>query len=71
MAEWGAKGRSAAHLPLVLDYSYMLSYGLFFALAGFAVHDTARARGWRRLAAIGVVVPFFGPTLVSEAPVDR
>lgn len=59
VGEWGAKGRSAAHLSLVLDYGYMLSYGLFFALAGFAVRDTARARGWRRLAAIGVVVPFF------------
>jgi hypothetical protein len=59
MAEWGAKGRSAAHLSLVLDYGYMLSYGLFFALAGFAVRDAARARGWRRLAAIGVIVPFF------------
>jgi len=59
MAEWGPKGRSTAHLSLLLDYGYMLSYGLFFALAGFAVRDTARARGWRRLAAIGVVVPFF------------
>jgi hypothetical protein len=59
LAEWGAKGRSAAHLSLVLDYGYMLSYGLFFALAGFAVRDTARARGWRRLADIGVLVPFF------------
>lgn len=58
MAEWGAKGRGAAHLSLVLDYGYMLSYGLFFAFAGFAVRDTARARGWRRLAAIGIVVPF-------------
>jgi hypothetical protein len=59
MAEWGAKGRSAAHLSLTLDYGYMLSYGLFFALAGFAVRDMARARDWRRLATIGVVVPFF------------
>jgi hypothetical protein len=59
VSEWGPKGRSAAHLSLVLDYGYMLSYGLFFALAGFTVRDTARARGWRRLAAIGVVVPFF------------
>jgi hypothetical protein len=59
IAEWGAKGRSAAHLSLVLDYGYMLSYGLFFCLAGFAIRDTARARGWRRLAAAGVVVPFF------------
>ncbi len=59
MAEWGSSGRGAAHLSLVLDYGYMLSYGLFFALAGFAVRDVARARGWRRLAAVGVVVPFF------------
>jgi hypothetical protein len=58
IAEWGPKGRSAAHLSLLLDYGYMLSYGLFFALAGFAVRDLARARGWQRLAAIGVVVPF-------------
>jgi hypothetical protein len=57
--EWGPKGRSAAHLSLLLDYGYMLSYGLFFALAGFAVRDMAQLRGWRRLAAIGAVVPFF------------
>lgn len=58
VADWGAKGRSAAHLSLLLDYGYMLSYGLFFAFAGFAVRDTARARGWHCLAALGVVVPF-------------
>jgi hypothetical protein len=59
VAEWGPKGRSAAHLSLVLDYAYMLSYGLFFTLAGLAVCDTTRARGWRRIAAVGTVVPFF------------
>ena len=59
MAEWGAKGRSAAHLSLVIDFGYMLSYGLFFCLAGLAIRDGARGRGWRRLAAAGVVVPFF------------
>jgi hypothetical protein len=59
MGEWGAKGRSAARLSLIIDYGYMVSYGLFFALAGFAVRDTARAYRWRRLAAVGVVVPFF------------
>lgn len=59
MSEWGSKGRHAAHLSLILDYGYMLSYGLFFALAGFAVRDSARARGWLRLAAVGVIVPFF------------
>jgi hypothetical protein len=59
MGEWGADGRSAAHLSLVLDYGYMLSYGLFFALAGFAIRDIAGERGWRRLAAAGAVIPFF------------
>jgi hypothetical protein len=59
VAEWGSKGRGAAHLSLLLDYGYMLSYGLFFALAGFVVRDTARAHGWRRPEAIGAVVPFF------------
>jgi hypothetical protein len=59
MAEWGVSGRSAAHLSLVLDLGYMLSYGLFFCVAGFAIRDAARAHGWRRLAAVGVVVPFF------------
>jgi hypothetical protein len=59
MAEWGTTGRNAARLSLILDYGYMLSYGLFFALAGFAVRDMARSRDWRRLAAIGAVVPFF------------
>ncbi|HMH46395.1 MAG TPA: hypothetical protein VK538_01655 [Solirubrobacteraceae bacterium] len=58
IAEWGAKGRSAAHLSLLLDYGFMLSYGLFFALADFAVRDTARARGWPRLAVLGVLIPF-------------
>jgi hypothetical protein len=43
----------------------MLSYGLFFALAGFAVRDTARARGWPRLAALGTVVPFFALAAAS------
>lgn len=59
VAEWGAKGRSAAHLSLLPDYGYILSYGLFFCVAGLAIRDTARVRGWRRLAAAGVVIPFF------------
>lgn len=65
VAEWGAKGRSAAHLSLLLDYGYMVSYGLFFALAGFAVRDMARARDWQRLAALGAVVPFFALAAAS------
>lgn len=65
IAEWGLKGCRAAHLSLILDYGYMVSYGLFFALAGFAVRDTARARGWPRLAALGTVVPFFALAAAS------
>jgi hypothetical protein len=59
MGEWGAQGRRAAHLSLVLDYGYMLSYGLFFTLAGFAIRDLASRLGWRRLAALGVFIPLF------------
>jgi len=59
MVEWGSEGRRLAHLGLLLDYGYMLSYGLFFGLAGFAVRDAARARGWRRMAKAGIVVPYF------------
>jgi hypothetical protein len=65
ITEWGPKGRSAAHRSLILDYGYMLSYGLFFAFAGFAVRDMARARGWWRLAAIGAVVPLFALAAAS------
>ncbi|MGN6665171.1 MAG: hypothetical protein ACTHK6_13355 [Solirubrobacterales bacterium] len=59
MAEWGSEGRHLAHLDLLLDYGYMLSYGLFFALAGFAVREVAQARGWRRMATAGTIVPYF------------
>lgn len=59
MAEWGVEGRRLAHLGLLLDYGYMLSYGIFFALAGFAIRDTAQVRGWRRMARTGVVIPYF------------
>lgn len=65
ISEWGSRGRSVARLSLVLDYGYMLSYGLFLALAGFAVGDTARSRGWPRLATIGTVVPFFALVAAS------
>lgn len=65
MAEWGAHGRHLARLSLIVDYAYMLSYGTFFALAGFTVRDLARARGWRRLATVGAIVPFFAIAAAS------
>jgi hypothetical protein len=71
MAEWGPKGRSAAHLSLVLDYGYQLSYGVFFCLAGFAVRDAARARSWRRIATLGIVVPFFAIAAAAFNAVEK
>jgi hypothetical protein len=59
MAEWGTTGRSAARLSLWIDYGYMISYGVFFTLAGLATRDLAGQRDWRRLAAAGTFVPFF------------
>jgi hypothetical protein len=59
IAEWGPHGRHLARLGLLLDYGYMLSYGLFFAIAGFAIRDIARVREWRRMAKAGTVIPYF------------
>jgi hypothetical protein len=59
MAEWGKPGRDAARLSLWVDFGFLLSYGAFFTLAGIATRDLARARGWRRLAIVGAIVPFF------------
>lgn len=59
LAEWGPKGREYALWSLWLDYGFMVSYGAFFTLAGLATRDLARSRGWRRMARLGAVVPFF------------
>jgi len=59
LTEWGPKGRRIAHLSLIVDYAYMLSYGAFFTLAGLATRDLARARDWPRLASAGAILPFF------------
>ncbi len=57
-AEWGGHGGDLARLSLWLDFGFMLSYGAFFALAGFATRDFALARGLRALAACGAAAPF-------------
>jgi hypothetical protein len=59
LTQWGSTGRRLAHLSLIVDYAYLLSYGGFFTLAGFATRDLARARAWRRLAAAGAILPLF------------
>lgn len=58
MAEWGDHGRYLARLSLWIDFGFMLSYGTFFALAGFATRDFARANGRRALALAGMAAPY-------------
>jgi hypothetical protein len=60
LAEWGEGGQDAARESLWIDFGFLLAYGTFLTLALAAVRDLARARGWRRLLAIGGVVASFG-----------
>jgi len=60
LAEWGEDGQDAAREQLWIDFGFMLAYGAFLTFALTTVLDLARKRGWRRLAAIGGVVVFFG-----------
>lgn len=49
----GSDGRSAARTSLLIDYPYLIAYGLFLAGACVAVADRARRAGRVRLAALG------------------
>jgi hypothetical protein len=60
LAEWGEDGQDAAREQLWIDFGFMLAYGSFLTFALVTVLDLARKRGWRRLAAIGGGVVFFG-----------
>jgi len=60
LAEWGETGRDAARESLWIDFGFLLAYGTFLTLALAAMRDLSRERGWRRLAAIGLVVVWFG-----------
>lgn len=60
LGEWGDEGQDAAREQLWIDFGFLIAYGTFLTLALASVRDMARGRGWRRLAAIGGVVVFFG-----------
>jgi hypothetical protein len=60
LAEWGEDGQDAAREQLWIDFGFLLAYGSFLTFALTTVLAIARTRGWRRLAAIGGVVVFFG-----------
>jgi hypothetical protein len=51
--ELGSDGRSAARTSLLIDYPYLIAYGLFLAGACSAVADRARRARRDRLAALG------------------
>ena len=60
LAEWGEEGRDAARESLWIDFGFLVAYGAFLTLALVAARDLARARGWRRLSAVGTLVLPFG-----------
>jgi hypothetical protein len=60
LSEWGEDGQDAARESPWIDFGFLLAYGTLLTLALAAARDLARKRGWRRLAAIGVVAISFG-----------
>lgn len=60
LAEWGEEGQDAAREQLWIDFAFLLAYGTFLTLAAAAVRDLSGQRGWRRLAAVGALVTWFG-----------
>jgi hypothetical protein len=65
--ELGAEGRDAARTALLLDYGYLVAYGLFLAGACTAVADRARRTGRPRLASAG---PFLAWGALGAAACD-
>ena len=55
---WGQEGRDAARQSLLLDYPYLVFYGLFLAGACAAVADRAARAGRAVLARLGRLMPF-------------
>jgi hypothetical protein len=56
VTEWGSKGRTAARQSLILDYGYLVGYGLLIAGACVVVGERAARLGRRRLAAAAPVL---------------
>lgn len=57
--EWGSHGLYLARLSLWIDFGFMVAYGVFLTLAALAIRGFARERRLERLAAVGVVAPYF------------
>jgi hypothetical protein len=71
LADWGDEGTDAARASLWIDYAYLIAYGTFLVLAAWATRDLARARGWRRMAALGTaVIPLAAAAAAFDAIED-
>lgn len=57
MARWGPQGRRAARLSLVLDFGYMLNYGV---LIGLLLDRTARRNRHHRAVSVLIVAAVVG-----------
>ena len=60
VTEWGSAGRSAARLSLILDYLYLVFYGLFLFGACTAVAERWRRLGHPRIADLGLPLAWAG-----------
>lgn len=53
LGEWSDVGEDAARVSLVVDYPYLIAYGIFLAAACAAISDRLRRRGKESPAAAG------------------
>jgi hypothetical protein len=67
MDRWGADGRSAARLSLVLDYPFLVTYAGLQLAACASASDAFHRRGADRLAAAGRVI---GPGQIAAGAFD-
>jgi len=65
LAEWAYDGSDAAREQLWIDYGFMLAYGTFLGLAAATIRDLCRTRGLRRLARLGTIATWLGPSAAA------
>jgi hypothetical protein len=58
--EWGDEGQDAAQEQLLIDFAFLIAYGMFLILAVAAVRDRLDRRGRPRLAGVGARIVLFG-----------
>jgi hypothetical protein len=67
LAEWGEEGQDDARVSLIVDYPYLVAYGIFLAVACTVGADRLARRGFERLARAG---PAIGWGAVVAAALD-